>query len=49
MNIGLREAKGKYIVILETDDYIEKNMYEVLLGLSEEHSLDFCKRSATLV
>ncbi len=30
VNIGIKEAKGEYIGIVETDDYIEPDMYEIL-------------------
>ena len=30
MNLGLKAAKGEYIGIVETDDFIEPNMYEDL-------------------
>lgn len=30
-NLGLREAKGDYIGFVDSDDWIEPNMFEVLL------------------
>jgi len=43
MNLGFSEAKGKYMAILETDDYILPDMYETLYGLAEKNTLDFIK------
>ncbi len=40
MNIGLDTAKGEYIGIVESDDYIEPNMYEVLYNAAQEDGLD---------
>lgn len=43
VNLGIRFAKGNYIAILETDDYIEKQMYEYLLELAKRNDLDVVK------
>ena len=43
MNVGLRAAKGKYIGILESDDFADKNMFEDLFNLAEENHCDFVK------
>lgn len=43
MNIGLRMAKGKYIGIVESDDYIEPQMYEILCSEAEKENLDITR------
>ena len=43
VNMGLKEAKGKYISIIETDDYISSNMFETLYSLSEDDTIDIIK------
>ena len=43
MNCGLNAATGKYIGIVESDDYIVENMYEVLLRTAELYDLNFIK------
>ena len=43
MNTGLDLAKGKYIAILEPDDFISCDMLETLYLLAEKHRLDFVK------
>lgn len=43
MNLGMDEARGEYIGIVETDDSIEPDMYEVLYQTAEEHNLDYVK------
>lgn len=43
MNLGLKKASGKYIAILEPDDYIEKTAYEKLYSLAEKFSADLIK------
>ena len=43
VNMGLAEAKGEYISIIETDDFIDKNMFERLYDLSENGSVDLIK------
>ena len=43
MNIGLRQCQGKYIGIVESDDYIEKNMFERLFQIAEKYTLDIVR------
>lgn len=43
MNIGLANAKGKYVGIVESDDWIEKDMFEQLYTAAEKHNLDFVR------
>lgn len=43
MNLGLERAKGKYVGIIETDDWVPSNMYEELYDICEEEDLDFVK------
>ncbi|WP_298500961.1 glycosyltransferase [uncultured Methanobrevibacter sp.] len=43
MNAAIAEAKGDYIAIVETDDYIASNMFESLFDLSENGSVDVIK------
>lgn len=43
MNLGIREARGEYIGIVETDDYIEPSMYELLYKIAEHHKADIVK------
>lgn len=43
INMGIEQARGKYIAIVETDDYIDLHMYEKLYSIAEEHQLDFVK------
>ncbi len=40
MNKGLEMCSGDYIGIVESDDWIEPNMYEILLKQCEEQDLD---------
>lgn len=42
-NAALKIAKGKYIGIVETDDYVETNMFEILYHFAEEYDLDYVK------
>lgn len=41
-NVGISKAKGKYIGFVDSDDYIEKSMYEDLYNLIEENQSDVC-------
>lgn len=43
MNIGLSESKGKFIGIVEPDDYIEPEMFDILVALAEKHQLDIAR------
>ena len=43
MNLGIKNAHGKYLAILETDDYILPGMYEELYDIAEKNSLDLIK------
>ena len=40
MNRGMDAATGKYMAILEPDDYLPREAYAVLLPLAEQHRLD---------
>ena len=39
-NAGIDIAKGKYIGFVDSDDYIEKDMYEYLINLINENNTD---------
>jgi len=43
MNMGFDMAQGEYIAIIESDDYAEPNMLEVLYSHAKKHNLDTCK------
>lgn len=43
MNLGLEKATGKYVGIVESDDWIEPDMFEVLYSLSEGNGLDISR------
>jgi len=43
VNLGIREARGKYIAILETDDFVSNEMYGDLYRLAEEYQVDYVK------
>jgi glycosyltransferase involved in cell wall biosynthesis len=50
-NLGLREAHGEYIGFVDSDDWIEPDMYEVLLNRMQETGADvsvcsFCVEDA---
>jgi len=46
MNKGLEIASGEYIGIVESDDMISQEMYEVLYNKATEFNLDFVKSDA---
>lgn len=43
INLGMDMAKGEYIGIVETDDCIEPDMYEILYQTAVEKNLDYVK------
>lgn len=43
VNVGIKEAKGDYIGVIETDDFIEPDMISYLYELLEESGADFAK------
>mgnify|MGYP002861693998 CR=1 FL=1 len=43
VNLGLSEAVGEYVGILETDDYADECMYEILYREATENQLDYVK------
>ena len=43
MNLGLLKAKGDYIGIVESDDFIEKDMFEKLYKIAEEKKLQISR------
>ena len=43
VNMGINHAKGDYISIIETDDFIDENMFESLYELSDNSKVDIIK------
>lgn len=43
VNLGMDMAQGEYLGIVETDDCIEPEMYEVLYKVAVENNLDYAK------
>lgn len=43
MNVGLDRARGRYIGIVESDDFIEKDMFKRLYETAEEYGLDYVR------
>lgn len=43
VNLALKKATGKYVAILETDDFVVPEMYEKLVELSEKLQLDYVR------
>lgn len=43
INIGMRQAVGRYVAIVDTDDLISADMYEVLYKIALKEDVDFIK------
>lgn len=43
VNLGICLAKGEFISIIDSDDYIERNMYEKMLDILLKNNADFVK------
>lgn len=43
VNLGFSMAQGEYLAIVETDDYIKKDMYESLYIIAKSNDLDYVK------
>lgn len=43
MNVGMDAAKGEYIGIVESDDWVEKNMFKDLYNVAKKHDADIVK------
>lgn len=48
-NAGLEIAQGEYIGFVDSDDYIEKDMYEILYKLSKEYDADIVECGFSIV
>lgn len=48
-NTGLSIAKGKYISFVDSDDYIEKNMYEEIFNILKDSPFDIVACDVNLV
>lgn len=40
LNLGIKESLGKYLIFIDSNDYIEEEMFEKLFLLSEDKQLD---------
>lgn len=49
VNLGIKEANAKYIGIVETDDYVDENMFDILYNRAEDNNLDFVKADFTFL
>lgn len=46
LNMGIQLSKGRFVGVVETDDYIERNMYEVLHQAIIAKDFDYVKGTA---
>lgn len=44
-NMGIREAKGSYLGFVDSDDYIDAQMYERLMACIKEHQVSIAQAS----
>lgn len=45
MNCGLKMAQGEYIGIVESDDFVDSRMFEILYNYAKKHDSDIVKSS----
>ena len=45
MNIGIEAAKGEYLGIVETDDFVDRNMFYELYKIAVDNNADFVKEN----
>lgn len=43
MNMGFDNASGEYIAIVESDDYVDKDMFQYLYDLAKDYDADIAK------
>lgn len=43
VNIGIKKSHGEYIGIIESDDYVEKSMYEIMYNNAKKFDADIIK------
>ena len=48
-NLGMSIAKGEYIAFVDSDDYIETNMYELMMNKASENDFDVVVSDVRLV
>ena len=36
-NVGIENSEGEYLIFIDSDDYIDKDMFKILLGLNEKN------------
>ena len=48
-NLGMSKAKGEYIAFVDSDDYIETNMYELMMNKALEKNYDIVVSDVKLV
>lgn len=48
-NVGIKAATGKYIAFVDCDDYIESNMFELMVAKMEQDNFDIVSCDAKMV